>query len=242
MSQMSRKNKAKRPQSKYIIPQRRKESSLMLSRSVPTLPFVDAPDLLVTVSTTVQTLKLFNALQQILTAFPQHATPTVTNLAGTNTPGLRTRIRIHHIDVDLTVVGAQSTTLLSGDLYNTLRYAYVVDGKPYDGSGFTVPSAYLTSIVGGTNITDVIRVPRDEKISLSSTAYDSANGYNVPRVVNKAFRLPIDRSFVFYSTNPTYTSWSTENCSIFLDIVSDSSVTPHPTFSHNSRIFFTFEN
>jgi hypothetical protein len=181
-------------------------------------------------------------MNSILAAFPQHATPTSSNLNGTLTPGLRSKIRIHHIDVDITIVGAQSTTLLAGDLYNTVRFAYVLDGRFYDGSGATAPSAYLTSITGGTNITDVIRVLRDEKISLSSTAYDSTNGYNVPRVVNKAFRLPVNRSFVFYSTNAGYSLWSTENCNILLDIVSDSSVTPHPSFSHNSRIFFTFEN
>jgi len=243
---MSRRNQKKNaskkrsPNNIYIIPQRRQD--LSYSRTVSAKPFVDAPDLNIAVTTTVTSLRLFNAMQQILTSFPQHATPTVSNISGVNTPGLRTRIKIHHIDVDITTVGAQATVLLSGDLYNTVRFAYVLDGRFYDGTGAVASSNYLTSITGGTNITDVVRVLHDERVSLSSTAFDSTNGYNVPRVVNKSFRCAVNRSFVFYSTNASYTSWSTEANDIVLNVVSDSSATPHPTFSHNTRIFFTFEN
>jgi len=192
------------------------------------------------ITTTVTTLKLFNAMQQLLAAFPQHATPVVQNIAGTNIPSLRTRVKITHLEIDVTIVGSQSNVVLVGDLYNFLRFAYYIEGTPYDGSGAVSPSAYLTGVIAGTNISDVQKVLIDHRAPLSVQAY--AGTQLVPQTANRTFRVPVNRSFVFYSINAGYTQWKTEAGNLLLDVVSDSSVAPNPAFSHNTRIFFTFEN
>jgi hypothetical protein len=202
--------------------------------------FADAPDLLSSSSTGVTTLKLFNAVQQLLIQYPQHATPTVYNNAGTNTPNLRVRILITHLEIVYRWVGAQSNVLAAGDLYNTGRCAWYIEGTPFDGTGATSPVSYLTSVMGGTNITDVERVLHDEPIGLSSTAYDSANGYNVPRTICKRITVPVNKTFTFFSTTAAGVAWKTEMGNMLLDHVSDSTVAPHPSFSHNTRIFMKF--
>lgn len=192
------------------------------------------------ITTTVSTFKLFNAVQQLLSAFPQHATPVIQNLAGTNTPSLRSRIRITHLEVDVTIVGSQSNVVVVGDLYNFMRFAYYIEGTPFDGTGATPPTAYLTGVIAGTNISDVQKVLIDHRAPLSVQAY--AGTQLVPQTVNRTFRVPVNRSFVFYSANAGYTAWRTEAGNLLLDVVSDSSVSPNPAFSHNTRIFFKFED
>lgn len=198
--------------------------------------FVDAPDNGLGVTTAVQTLRLFNAVQQLLSAFPSHATPISQNIAGTLVPGLRTTVHITHLEVDITMVGSQSNVVLVGDLYNFIRFAYYVEGVPYDGTGLTSPTSYLTGVVSGTNIRDVDKVLCDQRRSLSVQAY--AGTQLVPQTVTFTMRIPIKRSFLFFSTNAGYTQWSTRQGNMLLDVVSDSSINPNPTFSHNTRIFF----
>lgn len=201
--------------------------------------YCDAPDLGIGVTTTVQTFRLFNAVQQLLAGFPQHATPIIQNIAGTNTPGLRSRLRISHIEVDITIVGSQSNVIVVGDLYNFVRFAYYVEGTPFDGTGITTPIGYLTGVISGTNINDVQKVYLDHRVPLSVQAY--AGTQLVPQTANRTYRIPINKSFVFYSTNAGYTQWRTEHGNMLLDVVSDSTVAPNPGFSHNTRIFFAFE-
>lgn len=204
--------------------------------SVSTLPFVDAPDLGLSITTTVQTLKLLNGVSQLLTAFPQHGTPTTYNKAGVQTNSIRTRIVIHYIDVDITVVGSQSNIVVSGDLFNFVRYAFYLDGRHYDSSA--TPSSYLTGVINGTDISDVRQVYIDERLPLPVQAY--AGTYLVPQCKTMNFRINVNRSFVFYSVNAGYTQWYTEAGNLLLDVVSDSVASPSPTFSHNSRIHFSF--
>ncbi len=202
--------------------------------------YCDAPDLNLGITTTVQTLRLFNAVQQLLAAFPQHATPVIQNIAGTNVPSLRSRIRISHLEIDVTLVGSQSNVVVVGDLYNFMRFAYYIEGTPYDGTGASPPVSYLTGVIAGTNISDVQKVLVDSRVPLSVQAY--AGTQLVPQTANRTFRVPVNRSFVFYSTNAGYTQWRTEAGNLLLDVVSDSTVTPNPAFSHNTRIFFKFED
>lgn len=233
------KSKSNKPKSKQTRqPQPRIRS--LAARTTRALVFCDAPDNNVGITTTVTTFKLFNAVQQLLAAFPQHATPIVQNIAGTNTPSLRSRITVTHLEVDVTIVGSQSNVVLVGDLYNFLRFAYYIEGTPYDGTGATPPVAYLTGQISGTNIQDVQRVLLDHRVALSVQAY--AGSQLVPATANRTFRIPVNQSFVFYSSNVGYTQWRSERGNMLLDAVSDSSVTPNPVFSHNTRIFFRFED
>jgi hypothetical protein len=202
--------------------------------------FVDAPDNNVSITSTVSTLKLFNAVQQLLAQYPQHATPTVYNNAGANTPNLRVRLLVTHMEIVYQFVGCQTNVLQPADLWNIARCAWYEEGTPYDGSGASSPISYLTATMGGTNITDVVKVFHDEPLGLSSTAFDPASGYNVPRTIAKRMNIPVNRQFTFYSLNTAGSQWKTESGNLLLDVVSDSGFTPHPTFSHNTRIFFKF--
>jgi hypothetical protein len=202
-------------------------------------PFVDAYDSL-TISTTVTSIRLLNAMQQILAAFPQHATPVNYSDAGSSTLRLRQRIKITHLDIDYRWVGAQSNTIASGDLYNTGRMAWYIEGTKYDGSGTITPTQYLTAVSAGTNIDDVKRVLYDRQIPLSSTAFDSNTNYNVPRVVTGHMRIPVNKTFTFYSVNTSNTTWETAADNLVLNLVSDSIVPPNPSFTHNTRIWFTY--
>lgn len=130
--------------------------------------------------------------------------------------------------------------VLVGDLYNFLRFAYYIEGTPYDGTGAILPTGYLTGQISGTNISDVSRVLLDHRVPLSVQAY--AGTQLVPATANRTFRIPVNKSFVFYSSNAAYTQWRTEHGNMLLDVVSDSTVSPNPAFSHNTRIFFRFED
>jgi hypothetical protein len=147
---------------------------------------------------------------------------------------------VTHLEIVFQWIGAQSNVLAAGDLYNVGRCSWYIEGTPYDGTGAVVPVPYLTSVMGGTNITDVERVLYDEPTGLSSTGYDSANSYNIPRAIAKRMVMQIGRSFTFYSTTAAGAQWKTESGNLLLDVVSDSSVAPHPQFSHNTRLFLKF--
>jgi len=198
--------------------------------------FADAPDVNIGVGTTVQTFKLFNAVQQLLTAFPAHGTPTVYNNNGTSVLGVRVEVIVTHLECEISIVGSQSNIVVAGDLFNFMRFAYYLEGPEYDGTGGSTPTSYLTGVTSGTNITDVMRVLKDTKVPLSVQAY--AGAYIVPQTKSIFYRIPVNQKFVFFSANGTYTQWKTDKGNLLLDVVSDSSATPNPTFTHNTRIFF----
>lgn len=188
-------------------------------------------------TTSTSTIRILDAVAGVLTKYPQNATPTQFNNNGSITYNLRVAVTIEHIELVWRWVGSQGTTLTAGDLYNTARFAVFEEGTPYDSTTFGgVP--YLTGVVGGTNITDVETVFMDNLVPLSSTAFDSSTGYNVPRAVTGIQKIPINRVFNFYSTTDVGVAWKSDRNNLLLDLVSDSSVSPHPFFSATARIFF----
>jgi hypothetical protein len=187
-------------------------------------------------STTTQT-SILTAIQSLLASYPQHATPVYQGaLSGFK---LRQQLYISHLEVRIQMVGAQSTTLLSADLYNSIRYAIYMTGKNFSSGSYK----YLNDTVTGGILDDIKRLYVDKVVSLPSQAFDSVNSYNVPQVVNLFNKIPIEQVFNFYSLTPSGTStWDTEERDLLIDFVSDSSVTPHPLIQYNIRIFFSFLN
>lgn len=151
---------------------------------------------------------------------------------------LRGSITVHRIEFRAFIVGAQSTVLAAGDLFNFVRIAVYKVGAAYSDSTEQYLGAGLTS---GTDIDDMSRVYYDKTHTLSSTAFDSANGYNVP--ATKVISLAMDTliPFQIYSTTATGAgaNWNTVRDCLKMDIVSDSVLAPHPTANVSLRFFFT---
>jgi hypothetical protein len=211
-------------------------------RCVKDMPYCDSFILGSSFSTSVTSFNILDALGSstgLLQAFPQHSTPVTYNNAGTVAYRLRTKIVIDFIEFDFRMIGSQSTTLVAADLYNTIRWALYLEG-PQSGVGSSL--SYLTSVIGGTIIQDKMKVYHDQQYPLVSQAFDTVNSDNVPNVKTGFLKFPIHESFTFFSTTTTGVGapWLSADKTIVLDVVSDSSIIPSPTFGYNARIFFRF--
>lgn len=143
-------------------------------------------------------------------------------------------IMLHGLVCKFRLVGAQGTTLLGGDLYNSARLRLHISGSTYadnpDSLGGGLDQWYDTG--------DVYRLLYDHTFNLPSTAFDSATGYNCPNVKGDQFYIPINLRFDFFSTNAAGSVWDTRKYDIILSWVSDSSVTPHPSLNTCVRMYY----
>lgn len=170
----------------------------------------------------------------LLQQFPAHSTPAYQN----GNFLLRQRLLITHMEADIEMIGSQSNTIAAADLFNQIRFAIWRAEAPVQ----QAPNAYLTGVVTGPNITDVAHVYCDNTIPLPSQAFDSSSNYNVPMVRHMSLLIPVNHYFTFYSTTASGSgsAWHNEEGNIYLDVVSDSSVSPNPSFNFNIRVFFKF--
>jgi len=212
-----------------------------LTRTLSDQPYVDFNSGPLSISTTLSTVQLFTAIQTVLAAYPQHATPTSFNVGGATANRLRTRIIIQHLDVDYKWVGSEGSLIANGDLYNIGRMAWYREGQKFNGFGGYTPGTYLTGVTNGTTIDDCKQVYVDRQISLSTQAFDTASNFNVPQVKVGQFRINVNRTFTFYSEVAAgNTTWQTAEGNLCVDAISDSTVAPNPIFQHNTRIWFQF--
>jgi hypothetical protein len=176
------------------------------------------------------------AASGILASFPQRATPVYQN----GVFRLRTRIVIHRVEVRMVVVGAQSNAVLAADLYNTLRTALYKTRINYGDSSI----AYLTTVLGGTNLQDIEKIHADRTFSLPSQAYDATITTPTPQVLNWDFMFKPNMVLDCYSTNATGSgaAWDTNGFDLMFDHVSDSTVAPHPTIGFTLRLCYSYEN
>ncbi len=152
-----------------------------------------------------------------------------------NDPVYNVRIRLLYAELRNRVVGAQSNSLLSGDLYNSVRFILYLSGFKYSDS----PAATLTSVDAFPNLAYVSKVFYDKQYSLPSQAFDSANGYNVPQVISDLRHIPLNVDLDLYTENNSGTSgWDTRFGDLCFEVVSDSSATPHPNISSYFRIYY----
>jgi len=208
--------------------------SIVPEPSVKFKSFFDCP-LNGSVSTSVSQASILTPLLSttgLLSNFPAHGTPTMQN----GSPSIRQHLRLERMEVTISLVGSQSTTLAAGDLYNNVRLAIYHLGDNYNNS----ITNYLSGIVTGTNLHNVIRVYVDKCFALSSTAFDTLNNDNVPATKFVMLRKSLNTHLYPFSYNAAFTNWDTIMSNLVFNIVSDSSVTPNPTFSINVRVWFEF--
>ncbi len=212
----------------YVIPQRR--------NNTPSLSYSSYTDFQtnVSASTTLTTFSLLDAIQAILSTYPQHAQP-VRSVSGAGNR-LRQRLLISRIEMRANVTGSQSNILAAGDLTNFCRLAVLLTGPSY-----TRPYVqYLTSVLDHGQLFDISKVYYDRTISLPSQAFDSNTNYNVPQVISVVKYFNIQQILDFYSLDASGTNWETEKLDLNYEVVSDSNVAPHPTVNCAFRIFFRF--
>lgn len=151
---------------------------------------------------------------------------------------LRGTVTIKRIETRLYLVGAQSNILAAGDLYNFVRVAFYKVGAAYSDSTEQYLGAGLNS---GADIDDVSKVYLDKTYTLSSTAFSSATGFNVPATRNDCLAMDCSIPFQIYSTTASGTgaNWNTVKDCLKMDVVSDSTVAPHPTLNISTRFFFS---
>lgn len=201
------------------------------------LPVTDFNMAAVTVSTTVTSAFPLDALLAstgILQQFPAHATPVYQN----GVYRLRQRILIRRIEFRFSFIGAVSNAVLQADLYNTLRVSLVQSGINY--SITSIP--YLQGTMAGTNLVNVKRVYFDHTVSLPSQAYDASITTPTPQVKNWEIFMEPNLRIDTYSTNASGSgvAWDTDGCDLGLDVVSDSSISPHPTLMGTIRIIYEY--
>jgi len=173
---------------------------------------------------------------QILPSFPSLWRPSLVGWS----PGVKkinAKIRLDRMDVRILATGAQSTTLLAGDLYNSIRLCvYKTGNSPLD----TQPTP-LSNITEFLNLTDVTKVYVDRVIALPSQAFDSVNSYNVPQVVQQTFSVPLGFELDWFTNTANGSDgWDTRKDGLDCSFVSDSTVSPHPNLEFRVRLYYSY--
>lgn len=213
-----------------------KKTNKEVIRNIPSLKYTSYTEyrlVSTNITTSVFSSSFLTSMQTILQNFPAHATPIYQN----GNLKLRQRVFVHHIELRLLFVGAQSNALASADLFNSIRLAVYRVGPSYQESS----TSYLTNVVSAGVLDDVEEIYYDKITPLPSQAFDSNINYNVPQVRTSFHQIPINRRLNWFSLTSTGTAtWDTETNDYMIDVVSDSAIAPHPTMEWSARIFFSY--
>lgn len=143
-------------------------------------------------------------------------------------------LNFKYLEARINLVGAQTNAILPADTFNRVRVLLYWTKTPYRGS-MTMNALTIDTLVDRRDIDCVLY---DKVHSLSSTAFDSASGYNVPATRSLEIKVPLkDRQEIF--SNGGGTTWDSRSGSYRLALVSDSAALPHPTFSGQTRLYYT---
>jgi len=194
-------------------------------------PFVDQNSAGASVSTSVTSLTLFQGLADTFTANPQITKPITW---GAGNIRYQAGVIVHGVLLKYKVVGAQSNTLLAGDLYNSVRVIVNKFGSSYADT----PNPIGGGLDNWFDTGDVKTILHDETHALPSQAFDSVNTYNVPQVIQRQCYLPVNQRYDWFSTNNPPTLWDTKYGDIFLHFISDSGVSPHPSITWCARVYY----
>jgi len=168
----------------------------------------------------------------VLASFPANATP----VSSAGSLQLYQKVRLTDALVSVSVIGSQSNTLASGDLYNRLRAILFWSGETYQGSQISPLSG--NTVDQWPNMQDVETILGDWKFDLPTLAFNSTN-YNVPMVRTWRGTVPINRTIECFNTSSSGTgAWETRKGDLVYAFVSDSSVTPNPTLIFTMRVFY----
>lgn len=180
------------------------------------------------------TLTSYSVLSQIAVQF--NATPQITKpiTFGAGTIRYQAAVQLHGVVVKIRTIGAQATTLLYGDLYNSIRTMLYISGSTLSDTPDSVGAGVDTMF----NQTDVTKLLLDHTFDLPSTAYIQSNSYNVPNVKSQYVYIPINQRFDFFTTGTSTTNWDTRKNNLVFTHVSDSSATPHPQLNVSIRMYY----
>lgn len=137
--------------------------------------------------------------------------------------------RIH---MRMNLVGAQGNALLPADLFNFLRQAIFFTEDPFGG----VLSQDPLTVNSDIDWREIKQVLYDKTSALSVQAFDSSNN-GVPATEFVDVTIPFKHKFECINTSSS-TTWDTKSGDIRFQYVSDSSVSPHPTFSGTLRLYY----
>lgn len=165
----------------------------------------------------------------LLSTYPQHAKPTFR----TGAKGLRQRIRLTAMEFTFYLVGSQGNLVLGSDVYNTIRLA-VFDTKV---NYTTLSVDYLTGVLTGTNLQETNHVYHDQIYPLMTQAWSPASDTS-PGVKSGRLLVRLNKIVDCFSIDSAGTTWDTNGYDLILNVVSDSSITPHPSYTVHSRIWF----
>jgi len=141
-------------------------------------------------------------------------------------------VRVSHIAMNMTFIGAQSNTIAAGDLFNNLRFVIANQATTnQEVSLHVITSTTSAYSPWGSSIYF------DKLLSLPSQAFDSSSNYNVPQVIEVKRNVPVNRTYNFFNIG---SGWDSQAPSLRVYAISDSSVAPNPTMEGTLRIFFSY--
>jgi hypothetical protein len=146
------------------------------------------------------------------------------------------RLRIKRLEARLNLLGSQSSTIASGDLYNRIRVCIFWSKTNYLGT----PTNNAFTIDTLVDRRDIDLVLYDVVHTLSSTAFDSTSGFNVPATKSIKLEINLNKVHEIYSS-ANGAVWDSRVGSFYLVTVSDSAVTPNPVVSGQTRLYYQIE-
>lgn len=144
------------------------------------------------------------------------------------------KVHILGIYYRLRFTAAQSTALLTADLYNTMRFIMF-----WSDSSYADPVTQILNTPDGMLDTrDVARKYVDKTIPLMQMAFQS-NGYNAPQTKFYKKFIKVNRVIECFS-DQAGTNWNTKKGTLRTQFVSDSLAAPSPDVNGVIRIYFKF--
>jgi len=175
---------------------------------------------------------MLTPLMAILAGFPQYSIPVQT--AGAIQ--WYNQIRLTKMLVKVACTGSEGGVIAAADLYNKLRVAIVWTNNSF---GDTTTVNPLTDVNTFEDFHDYEEVMARWDFDLPSVSFDSADAVNVPMVRHWTGEIPLNKMIECYSDVPAGTSgWDTKSGNMILGSVSDSSVSPNPTYQFNARVYY----
>jgi len=217
---------------------KKKKCIINIANNAPRRPVHDYIDSAFSAQQITATTSVYNILDTVRTVLlPNYQIGWRPVINSNGSRALYAKMTIPFIDISLIFTGAQSTTLLPGDLFNSIRFCIVKVGSK---ASISVPQVLL-SLTNFPELEFVEKLFIDNIVPLPTQAFDTVNSYNVPQVVRKQFRLMLGEQLDWFTqTGSGLSNWDTKKTSFALQFVSDSTVSPHPTIDLQWRVYYKF--
>lgn len=167
----------------------------------------------------------FASFPQVFKPFMAGSTNTTYDFVG--------RLRYKFLEARLNLLGSQSNTIASGDLYNRIRVCFFWSKTNYQGT-VTNNAFGIDNLV---DYRDIDKVFYDKTHCLSSPAINSTSGYNVPDTQSLHIKIPLNMITEIFS-NASGATWDSRVGSFYLVVASDSAVAPNPVLSGQTRLYY----